>query len=76
LVLYSITEEQKKVYTVPFDGKTSSYFVCRHKVRCYFRLHQCEGGMLKPVEQAFTAKVEEKAVYDASKADERKILIG
>ena len=28
--------------------------------------------MLKPVEQAFTTKVEQNAIYDETKADEKK----
>jgi hypothetical protein len=65
--------EQKKVYTIPFDGKTSSYLLWKQQIWCYLCLRKCQDVMSKPVEQFFTLpdKIEVKGKYDESEPDKK-----
>jgi hypothetical protein len=69
-------EHQKRIITIPFDGKTSSYLSWKQKVWCYFCLCHCEDVLKKPVEQFFISpdKVDKINSYDESKPDEKKTI--
>jgi hypothetical protein len=69
-------DDQKRIITIPFDGKTSSYLSWKQKIWCYFCLCHCEDVLKKLVEQFFKPpdNVEEVNSYDESKADEKKRL--
>ena len=68
-------DDQKRIITIPFDGKTSSYLSWKQKIWCYFCLRHCEYVLKKPVDQLFPGEtVEEINTYDETKALEKRKL--
>ena len=69
-------DDQKRIITIPFDGKTSSYLSWKQKVWCYFHLCNCEDVLLKPVEKFFAPgdTVKDINTYDETDPDEKKKL--